>query len=261
MLDGEGGDELFGTAPELIGEMLRRGHLARAWELCGRIPGVGAEPSRSLRLRAMRRFGLVPLLPAGIRTHRRLRRARGEDAGSLLSEADRVEQAQLEPDPEPLEGPLWWRGLAATLSDVDALDVAAQLRREEVDGGVERRHPFLFDLELVETVLRLPPELGFDPIRDRPLLREALAGHVPEAVRRRTAKARFNPLLAEALSGEEGRQMLAGLTEPGAPIRAYLSGAALDRLLAGVPTLAGASQMQLWRVGIADLWLRSLSAR
>jgi asparagine synthase (glutamine-hydrolysing) len=261
MLDGEGGDELFGTAPELIGEMLRRGHLARAWELCGRIPGVGTEPSRSLRLRAMRRFGLVPLLPAGIRTRRRLRRARGEDAGSLLSEADRVEQAQLEPDLEPLEGPLWWRGLAATLSDVDALDVAAQLRRDEVDGGVERRHPFLFDLELVETVLRLPPELGFDPIRDRPLLREALVGHVPEAVRRRTAKARFNPLLADALSGEEGRQMLAGLAEPGAAIRAYLSGAALDRLLAGVPTLAGASQMQLWRVGIADLWLRSLSAR
>ncbi len=261
MLDGEGGDELFGTAPGLIGEMLRRGHLARAWELCGRIPGVGPEPSRSLRLRAMRRFGLVPLIPAGVRTHRRLRRARGENAASLLSEADRVEQAQLDPEPEPLEGPLWWRGLLATLSDVDALDVAAQLRREAVDGGVERRHPFLFDLELVEAVLRLPPELGFDPIRDRPLLREALAGYVPEVVRQRTVKARFNPLLAEALSGEEGRQMLVGLAERGAPIRAYLVGAALDRLLAGVSTLAGASQMQLWRVGIADLWLRSLSAR
>jgi len=261
MLDGEGGDELFGTAPELIGEMLRRGHLARAWELCGRIPGVGAEPSRSLRLRAMRRFGLAPLLPAGLRAHRRLRRARGEDASSLLSQADRVEQARLDPESEPLEGPLWWRGFIATLGDVDALDVAAQLRREEAEGGVERRHPFLFDLELVEAVLRLPPELGFDPIRDRPLLREALAGSVPEVVRQRTAKARFNPLLAEALAGEEGRRMLAGLAEPGAPIRAYLVGAALDRLLASVSTLAGASQMQLWRVGIADLWLRSLIAR
>lgn len=260
MLDGEGGDELFGTAPELIGEMLRRGRLVRAWELCGRIPGVGAEPARSLRLRAMRRFGLVPLLPAGVRGHRRLRRARAEDAGSLLSGADRVEQARLEPDPEPFEGPLWWRGMVAMMSDVDALDVAAQLRREEADGGVERRHPFLFDLELVEAVLRLPPELGFDPIRDRPLLREALAGQVPEAVRQRTTKARFNPLLAEALAGEEGRRLLAGLAEPGAPIRAYLAGAALDRSLASVSTLAGASQMRLWRVGIGDLWLRSLSA-
>lgn len=261
MLDGEGGDELFGIAPELIGEMLRRGHLVRAWKLCGRIPGVGTDPSRSLRLRAMRRFGLVPLLPAGVRAHRRLRRARAEDAGSLLGQADRVEQAQLEPDPEPFEGPLWWRGLAAALTDVDALDVAAQLRREQVDGGVERRHPFLFDLELVEAVLRLPPELGFDPIRDRPLLREALAGYVPEAVRHRTAKARFNPLPAEALAGPEGRRMLVGLAEGGAPIRAYLAGAALDRLLASVPALTGASQMQLWRVGIADLWLRSLAGR
>jgi asparagine synthase (glutamine-hydrolysing) len=261
MLDGEGGDELFGTAPELIGEMLRRGHPARAWELCGRIPGVGAEPSRSLRLRAMRRFGLSPLLPAGIRARRRLRRARSADAGSLLSEADRIEQAQLEPDPEPLDGPLWWRGLAAALTDVDALDVAAQLRREEADGGVERRHPFLFDLELIEAVLRLPPELGFDPLRDRPLLREALAGYVPEVVRQRTAKARFNPLPAAALAGTEGKRMRADLAERGAPIRAYLAGAALDRLLAGFPARSGASQMQLWRVGIADLWLRSLADR
>jgi asparagine synthase (glutamine-hydrolysing) len=261
MLDGEGGDELFGTAPELIATMLRRGRLVRAWELCGRIPGVGLEPARSLRLRALRRFGLAPLLPASLRAGRRVRRARSEDADSLLTEADRVEQAELEQGRPPLDGPHWWRGLAAELTDADALDVAAQLRRDEVDGGVERRHPFLFDLELVEAVLRLPPELGFDPVRDRPLLRDSLAGDVPEAVRCRTAKARFNPLSAEALAGGEGMRMRAALAEPGAPVRAYVAGAALDRLLAGPLPRSGASQMQLWRVGIADLWLRSLARR
>ncbi len=261
MLDGEGGDELFGTAPGLIAEMLRRGHFVRAWELCGRIPGVGAEPARRLRLRAMRRFGLGPLLPEGVRGRRRVRRARSEDAASLLTEADRIEQAELEHDPGPTEGPLWWRGLAVALTNADALDVAAQLRREEVDGGIERRHPFLFDLELVEAVLRLPPEFGFDPLRDRPLLRDALTGYVPEAVRRRTDKARFNPLLAAALGGTEGKRMLAALAEPGAPVRAYLAGPALDRLLSSLPPRSGASQMRLWRVGIADLWLRSLESR
>lgn len=261
MLDGEGGDELFGAAPELIATMLRRGRLGRAWELCGRIPGVGVAPAHRLRLRALRRFGLAPLLPDGLRARRRVRRARSEDAGSLLNRADRVEQAELEHDRRPLEGPHWWRDLAATLTDADALDVAAQLRREEVDGGIERRHPFLFDLELVEAVLRLPPELGFDPVRDRPLLRDALAGEVPEWVRCRTAKARFNPLSAEALAGREGERMRVDLAEPGAPVRAYVVGAALDRLLAGVPSHSGASQMRLWRVGIADLWLRSLAGR
>lgn len=259
MLDGEGGDELFGTAPGLIAELLRRGRPVRAWRLCGRIPGVGTEPGRSLRLRAMRRFGLAPLLPDGVRRHRRVRRARGEDAGSLLTEADRIEQAELEYDRDPVEGPLWWRGLAAKLTDADTLDVAAQLRREEVDGGIERRHPFLFDLELVEAVLCIPPELGFDPVRDRPLLRDALTGYVPEAVRRRTAKARFNPLSAEALHGGEGERVLAALAEPGAPVRAYVVGSALDRLLTG--PRSGVRELQLWRVGIADLWLRSLEGR
>jgi asparagine synthase (glutamine-hydrolysing) len=259
MLDGEGGDELFGTAPNLIAEMLRRGRLSRAWELCGRIPGVGLEPDRSLRLRAMRRFGVAPLLPVGVRRSRRIRRARDGQAGSLLSEADRIEQAEIERDRPPAEGPLWWRWLVAALNDVDALDVAAQLRREEVDGGIERRHPFLFDLELAEVVLRLPPELGFDPVRDRPLLRDALAGHVPEAVRGRTAKARFNPLSAEALATAEGERLLAALGETGAPVRAYVAGAALDQLLAAPrASPPGARELRLWRVGIADLWLRSL---
>jgi asparagine synthase (glutamine-hydrolysing) len=259
MLDGEGGDELFGTAPDLIAEMLRRGRLLRAWELCGRIPGVGPEPARSLRLRAMRRFGVAPLLPATVRRRRRVRRARRGQTGSLLSEADRIEQAEIERERLPAEGPLWWRWLAAAVTDVDALDVAAQLRREEVDGGIERRHPFLFDLELVEAVLRLPPDLGFDPLRDRPLLRDALAGHVPEAVRGRTAKARFNPLSAETLGAAEGQRMLAALAEPGAPVRAYVVAEALDGLLAAPrASPPGARELQLWRLGIADLWLRSL---
>ncbi|HMC49586.1 MAG TPA: asparagine synthase-related protein [Solirubrobacterales bacterium] len=259
MLDGEGGDELFGTAPDLIAEMLRRGRLLCAWELCGRIPGVGPEPGRGLRLRAMRRFGIAPLLPARIRRRRRIRRTQQWQAGSLLSEADRIEQAEIEPERLPAEGPLWWRWLAAALTDVDALDVASQLRREEVDGGIERRHPFLFDLELVEAVLRLPPELGFDPLRDRSLLRDALAGHVAEAVRGRTAKARFNPLSAEALAAAEGQRMLAALAEPGAPVRAYVVGAALDGLIAAPrASPPGARELQLWRLGIADLWLRSL---
>lgn len=261
MLDGEGGDELFGTAPDLIAERLRRGRVAGAWELCGRIPGVGVEPGRRLRLRALRRFGLSPLIPERIRRIRRIRRARNEGAGSLLAEADRIEQAELEREWRPPDGPLWWRGLLAALTDADALDVAAQLRRKEVDGGIECRHPFLFDLKLVEAVLRLPPELGFDPVRDRPLLRDALAGYVPEAVRRRTVKARFNPLPAEALAGTEGKRMLAALAERGAPVRAYVSGPALDRLLADPYRGSGAPQLRLWRIGIADLWLRSLEGR
>lgn len=259
MLDGEGGDELFGTAPALIADRLRGGRLAGAWKLCGRIPGVGEHPGRALRLRALRRFGVNPLIPAATLHRRHRRRARSDPAGSLLGVADRVALADLEEDPRPAEGPLWWRGLVATLTGGDELDVAGHLRREEIDEGIERRHPFLHDLELVETVLSLPPELGFDPLRDRPLLRDALADHAAGEVLARQGKARFNPLLAEALVGPEGDSLLAGLGNADAPVREYLDGAALDRLLAvDRSAVSGTVEGRLWRLGVADLWLREL---
>jgi asparagine synthase (glutamine-hydrolysing) len=260
MLDGEGGDELFGTAPELIADRLRRGRLAGAWDLCGRIPGVGGHPDeRPLRLRALRRFGVVPLLPDPVLRRRRLRRAMSDTTDPLLDAADRGALAELAEDRRPPTGPLWWRGLVATLTGGDEFDVAGHLRREEFDAGIERRHPFLFDLELVETVLRLPPELGFDPFRDRPLLRDALAGHAADTVLARRGKARFNPLLAEALAGLEGERLLGPLATPDAPIRAYVEPTAMDRLLhADRTTLTNRDTVRLWRLGMADRWLRSL---
>ena len=261
MLDGEGGDELFGTAPFLIAEMLRRGRPDRAWALCGRIPGVGEHPDLALRARALRVFGVAPLTPARALRRRRLRRAERGGPGSLLAPADRVEIAALEGDRRPAEGPLWWRGLVATFTGGDELEVAGQLRREAIAEGVDRRHPFLFDQELVEAVLRVPPELGFDPVRDRPLLRDALVGYVPEAVRRRREKARFNPLLHEALAGPEGERLLTGLADSAAPVRAYLDQPALERLLAcGRPTGSDASELRFWRLAMANLWLRRLES-
>jgi asparagine synthase (glutamine-hydrolysing) len=261
MLDGEGGDELFGTAPGLIADRLRRGRLAGAWDLCGLIPGMGEHPDdRALRLRALRRFGLVPLIPPAVLRRRRRRRAESAAAGSLLSVADLLALAEIAEDRRPPAGPLWWRGLVATLTGEDGFDVAGHLRREEIDTGIERRHPFLFDLELVETVLRLPPELGFDPLRDRPLLRDALGGHAAEAVLARRGKARFNPLLAEALAGPEGQRLLGPLAAADAPIRDYVEGAALERLLGtDRSALPARDAVRLWRLGLADLWLRALT--
>jgi asparagine synthase (glutamine-hydrolysing) len=259
MLDGEGGDELFGAVSALIADRLRSGRLASAWELCGRIPGAGDHPARALRLRALRRFGVKPLIPAGL-LRRRRRGAALDPGGSLLAAADRIALAELDEDRRPADGPLWWRALVADVTGGDELGVAGHLRREEVDGGVERWHPFLYDLELVEAVLALPPELAFDPRRDRPLLRDALAGRVPASVLEGRGKARFNPLLHEALAGPEGDWLEAGLREGSAPVRGYLDGAAVDRVIAaGRSAAAAGDELRLWRLGVADLWLRSLS--
>ena len=44
MLDGEGGDELFGCSPYLIADCIRRGNLRRAVALAQRLPDIGATP-------------------------------------------------------------------------------------------------------------------------------------------------------------------------------------------------------------------------
>lgn len=258
MLDGEGGDELFGLAPQLIADRLRRGRLVDAWSLTGRIPGMGADPDTRTRIRALRHFGLAPLIPDRVRRLRR-RDARTHSPWSLLEPTNAAAVAELgQPAREELDGPLWWRGLAEDLINGDeALDASSHLLREAVDGGVARRHPFMYDVELVRTVLSIPPALQFEPLRDRALLRDALAGRIPETVRTRHSKSFFTPLLLDALA-TEGEVLARSLAAADAPVRDYVSAAALERLLAPAATgNATRHARQLWQVGIADTWLRS----
>ena len=60
MLDGEGGDELFGFAPYLIADMLRTARLPAAWSLTGSVPGIDLSKDWRTRLRVLRRYGLGP---------------------------------------------------------------------------------------------------------------------------------------------------------------------------------------------------------
>ncbi len=58
---------------------------------------------------------------------------------------------------------MWWRGLAESLTQPgEALGVSAHLRREAIDERIDRRHPFLFDLDLLLTALADPPRMQFD---------------------------------------------------------------------------------------------------
>jgi asparagine synthetase B (glutamine-hydrolysing) len=261
MLDGEGGDELFGLAPYLIADMLHRGRMPTAWQLTGRVPDIGSNPDRNARMRVLRRFGLRPLVPSAIMRYREARRSAGPSA-SIVPRADAQALAELLSSSrrERRDGPLWWRYLAESMiDDRDLLGVGAHFRRETANERIDRRHPFLYDLQLTEAALRIPPREQFDPIRDRPLLREGLTGLIPEAVRTRYAKSHFTPLVLAGIQADE-----AGLIEPlhraDAPIRAYVATAALERKIGVAPDdrlVYGAGN--LWRVAIANRWLASLT--
>jgi asparagine synthetase B (glutamine-hydrolysing) len=264
MLDGEGGDELFGWAPHLFADLLRSGRLPTAWRLTRRIPEVGAEADVRLRLRAIRKYGVSPLLPAAVKRWRQGREASAP--GSLLAPADALaltneEERNREEGglAQRLDGPFWWRALAAELTDAgETLGASSHLRRESSDERIDRRNPFLFDLELLQTVLAQPPELQFDPIRDRALLRDGLAGHIPEAVRTRHAKSFFTDLLAAGLAAD-GAMLAAGPARSDAPVRAFVSSEPLEALLRGAVDPRGIrAARRLWQIGLADAWLRAL---
>jgi asparagine synthase (glutamine-hydrolysing) len=261
MLDGEGGDELFGIAPKLIADMLRTGRLRTAWSLSAGIPGIGAHAGTRARLRMMRRFGFSPLLPSTLR-RRREQRATLTASNSLVPATDALALLELHgaAGAEQRDGPLWWQSQAQSLIDErDALDVGAHFRREAADAQIERRHPFLYDLTLTEAALRLPPAMQFDPLRDRPLLRDGLKDLIPERVRTRYTKSHFTPLLLAAVQAEDSA-LVDPLRRADAPVRAYVDPQALARRIDVAPqerSLLGA--WPLWRLAIANKWLVSQS--
>jgi asparagine synthase (glutamine-hydrolysing) len=259
MLDGEGGDELFAFAPHLVADMLRTGRLFAAWRLSGRIPGIGAELGVRMRLRVVRVYGARALIPPALK---RRDRTTATSPGSLLLPVDAAELLQLADDgsrARGLDGPVWWQGLAAGLTGAgEMLGVSSQLRRGAIDERIDRRHPFLFDLDLLRTVLTNPPEMQFDPIRDRALLRDGLAGQIPEAVRTRHAKSYFTDLLSAGLV-MDGALLADGPARRDAPVRAFVRAEPLELLLRerSSPTSSRAAR-RLWQVGLADVWLRAL---
>ncbi len=258
VLDGEGGDELFGLAGYLIADMLRAGRPVAAWSLAGRIPGMGLEPSLRVRLRVLRHYGLRPLVPPAVRARRQKRTAAAANSIVPLTDARALIELGLASELDRRDGPRWWRLQAESLIDTrDLLDMGTHFRREAAEESLERRHPFLYDVQTIEAMLRVPPQMQFDPIRDRPLLRDALSGLIPEAVRTRHVKSHFSSLVLAGIRADEA-ELIGPLRRADAPIRGYVEREALERKLAVAPeqrSMLGAGS--LWRVAIADRWLAS----
>lgn len=261
MLDGEGGDELFGCAQYLIADRLRAGRGMAAIRVARRLPGMGGRPPRRWVRRALVEYGLRAALPAAL--HEGLRRARGAGraAPSWVS-ADTAVVHRAAHDPwawKRVPGPRWWAELAHVLTaGSDSLGAADQLRREGRMAGVELRHP-LRDPDLIELMLSLPPELGFDPRLDRPLARRALAGALPEATLEDPGKPTFDALLTRALTGPDDSRLRELIAQPHPDLARRVRG---DMVAAIVDSPAHARppgwSAGLWRLATLELWLRHL---
>jgi hypothetical protein len=115
---------------------------------------------------------------------------------------------------------------------------------------------------VVELMLQMRPELAFDPRFSRPLLRESVAGLLPEEVRLRASKSSFDAVFHAALAGPDLPVLRRVVGAENARIGQYVDlDAVRSQLLdPSPPGDRGARQrwaVSVWRLLTAECWLRA----
>ena len=264
VLDGQTGDEVFGFSPWLLADRLKRGRalaamgLARQW--AGRTP-TGREQRYILR-----RWGLKGMAP--YRLHRFVRSRRDPDgiAPPWLLPALRVQYAKLEDQwawKAMGPGPRWWRYQSDVLIRGPHRELRLDYLRNRASGaGVVSQTP-LYDFDLIDYCLRLPPQFAFDSRFSRPLAREAVGGLVPDDVRLNDKKANFSAFCFDMLTGADAPGIERLLTARDAELGAYVDIELIGQLwqdgrpkqVRGYATTSWGTDM--WRLAVAECWLRS----
>ena len=260
-LGGDGGDELFGARLFLLADRLRSGHPLQALDLTRELPGAGDRPARRAMARIFLEIAVAGALPPSAQwpLQRELDRRRipawlkPDFARELVDTDDSLEWKRL-------DGPRWWAHIAHGLTrGVEEAGVFEGQRRRAESAGLHARFP-LFDLDLLELCLRLPPLTSFDRHRSRPVLRASMAGLLPDSVRMRPQKALFDSLLIGDLAGTDGRAVRNLLTSQHAEVRAYVDADLLQReLFSGQPEAENRTfrwMWHVWRLVAAECWLQ-----
>jgi asparagine synthase (glutamine-hydrolysing) len=267
VLDGEGGDQLFALPAFLLADRLAAGRLPALWRLVRRWPGGGERPTAGQARFRVERFAVRGALPAAAHVaHRRIRGGPAPLPGlrPALARAWR-ETEESEFAWKRRGGPRWWAWVAEQVTrgagPVLALE---QCRRRAGLAGLAASHP-LADVDLVELVLGIDPELSFDRRWSRPLLREAVAGRLPDSVRLRPGKSRLDALFHDLLAGPDLPQAAELLSAPDARLHRFVDlrlareATPWDRAPEG-PGPRAAWAYRLWRMVMLECWLRAEAA-
>jgi asparagine synthase (glutamine-hydrolysing) len=259
LLDGEGGDELFGYSPYVFADLLMHGRLVRALRLANSVPGLAEQPRAKILSSLLREWAVKGALPYAV--HKAARSLRPEHYGApwlTRAAAQRHGRNASSWQWKRVNGPRWWASRAVHLTEGRQRSGAHDfLRHKSALGGLPGRHPYFEDLDLIERVLSIPPETSFDASFDRPLLRRAMEGRLPEEVRLRRQKSYFNALVHRVLATTD-RQALLRLLDDRAAVAAYVRVDEVRSYLDDTPQRPASWASIVWRVASAECWLRTL---
>jgi len=261
-LGGDGGDEVFGPRVFVLADRLRSLHPRQALALALELPGAGDRPARRQVIRVLGNWALMGAVPGGVHSALWRSMVRGTAPHWMRPEAARDLVESDDPHAwKRLDGPRWWAHTAYGLTrGMEEAGIFEHQRRRAALAGLEARHPLL-DLDLVELALRLPPEASLDRYRNRPLLRASMVGLLPDSVRMRPAKAWFDSLIVDCLSGPDGAAVRRLLTDPRSELRAYADPYSLQRALFDSNARERPEphrwMHQVWRLVTAECWLRA----
>lgn len=265
VLGGDGGDELFAPRQFLLADSLRAGRAREARALARELPGAGPHLRRRQIAAMLASAGVAGALPYAPHSRVRSLRARFEGPSWLRENVRRRLARSADPLAwKRLDGPRWWAHTAYGVSrGIEEMGVFEHLRRRAALAGVEARHPIL-DLDLVLLALRQPPRATLDPRFNRPVLRQSMGPLLPDEVRLRPGKARFESLIVSCLIGPDSAVVRELLLDPRAELRPYVNQRRMRSALfeRGDPDLGDPFtwMWQVWRLVTAEVWLRAQAA-
>jgi asparagine synthase (glutamine-hydrolysing) len=263
ILDGQGGDEVFGRATFLIADRLRHARLISSVRLARSLAPPGLDRRRLWRgtYRMWKLAGLHAAIPAPL--HSRLRALRGRESQLpewFSADARPAARPSFEWGWKDESGPRWWahnRNMLVQMRDDVGLN--EYLRHRAMIVGAEARPPLL-DVDLIELVLRLPPELGFVEAIDRPLIREAIRGRVPDAVRRNAVKSNVAVYYHEPLSGVDLAPIRRLLVDPRLEVGAWVDRERVASLVDSPPHVGDPGWYSwysgVWKLATVEIFLR-----
>ncbi|CAA9476245.1 MAG: hypothetical protein AVDCRST_MAG67-527 [uncultured Solirubrobacteraceae bacterium] len=263
ILDGEDGDDLFGYSPWLAADLLRQGRPLAMLRLLRRTPELSDVPTRRM-LASAYRLGVKGSMPHVVHNVMRRVRGPGVTVPAWLNDASARAYDESEVSWQwKLPGqPLWWTSRVDTLMTGGfPASLFDHARRRAAMAGLERRHPYA-DVDLFGFVDRLPPELAFDATFNRPLLRQSMAGLVPDRIRLQARKMDLNTFVDRCIAADLPI-MRPLMRADDAEVRAYVRPEALQELFAPTTVLTttrtshGHLGFRAWRLMEMECWLRS----